>query len=156
MDERRTSKRWRTADYSKDGKRCSGRYFGIYERTGDAFIGFLIDISSEGMMVLSKKAFQDGATLKLRIELPEEIRGSNQLMVEVKSVWCERDTNPEFYRIGFAFTFTFPHHMDVIELLFNRAAFGTDHLVVRLLSTRRRLRCHPFGASRAPGLHPGV
>lgn len=121
MEDRRISKRWCTADYSKDGKRCSGRYFGIYNRTGDAFVGFLIDISSEGMRVLSKKAFQEGTTLKLRIELPQEVKGSDQLMVEAKSVWCERDTNPEFNRVGFAFTFTFPHHMDVIELLFKES-----------------------------------
>jgi hypothetical protein len=58
------------------------------------------------------------ATLKMRIELPEEIKGSDQLIVEARSVWTERDTNPEFFRTGFAFTSTFPHHAEIIKLLF--------------------------------------
>ena len=118
MAERRNSKRWRTADYSKDKKKFTGRYFGIYNRSDDSFMGYLIDISAEGMMILSKGCFPEGTALKMRIELPEEIKGSDQLMVEARAVWCERDTNPEFNRIGFSFTFTFPHHAEIIRMLF--------------------------------------
>jgi c-di-GMP-binding flagellar brake protein YcgR len=118
MEDRRSAKRWRAVEYSKDGKRFSGRHFGVYRKDGDDFIGYLVDISSEGMMILSKKSFPEGETLKMRIEMPEEIKGSDQLMVEARSVWTERDTNPEFFRTGFAFTSTFPHHAEVIKLLF--------------------------------------
>jgi c-di-GMP-binding flagellar brake protein YcgR len=120
MDERRASKRWRTTDYSRSGKRCPGKYFGVYNQTGDEFIGYLIDISSEGMMILSKRSFPEGEILKVRVELPEEAQGSDQLMVEARCVWCERDTNPEFMHVGFSFTYTFPHHTEVIELLFKK------------------------------------
>ena len=118
MENRRSARRWHTAQYSKGGKKCTSKFFGVYNRPSDEFIGYLVDISSEGMMILSKKAFPEGDTLKLRIELPVEIKGSDQLIVEAKCVWCERDTNPEFNRLGFSFTYTFPHHAEVIGLLF--------------------------------------
>ena len=118
MSERRTSKRWKTSDYSREKKKYSGKFFSIHNGTDNEFVGYLIDISSEGMMILSKRVFPEGEALRLRINLPQEIKGSDELMVEARSVWCERDTNPEYHRIGFSFTFTFPHHNDVIELLF--------------------------------------
>ena len=118
MNERRASKRWKISDYSKEKKKCTGKYFGIHNRADNQFVGYLLDISSEGMMILSRTAFPEGEILRLRIDLPEEIKGSDELMVEARSVWCESDTNPEYHRIGFSFTFTFPHHNEVITLLF--------------------------------------
>lgn len=118
MDDRRSTKRWRTSDYAKDRKKYAGKFFGVYDRAGDEFIGYLADISSEGMMVLSKRAFPEGTTMKLRIELPEEIKGSDQLMAEARTVWCEKDIKSEYNRVGFSFTFTFPHHAEVLAMLF--------------------------------------
>ena len=118
MDDRRSSRRWHTADYANNRKKYAGKFFGVFNRAADEFIGQLADISSEGMMVLSKKAYPDGATMKLRIELPEEIKGSDQLMVEARTVWCERDSNPDYHRIGFSFTYAFPHPAEILTLLF--------------------------------------
>jgi c-di-GMP-binding flagellar brake protein YcgR len=118
MEERRKARRWRSADYSKDQKRCSGKYFGVYNRANNDFIGYLVDLSSEGMMILSKKTLTEGEVMKLRIELPEEIKGSDELMVEARNVWCEKDSNPEFHRLGFSFMTTFPHHAEIVDLLF--------------------------------------
>ena len=58
---------------------------------------------------------------KFRIELPEEIKGSDRLVIDARCVWCERDTSSEFYRAGFAFVSAFPHHEEVIQLLFARS-----------------------------------
>jgi hypothetical protein len=122
MKERRSSRRWRTADYNKAAKTGSGKHFAVYNRADDGFIGYLADISSEGIRVLSKKSFSEGTILKIRVELPEEIKGSDQLIIEAKNIWCEPDTNPEYNQIGFSFTYTFPHHAEVIDLLFKGKA----------------------------------
>lgn len=118
MEERRKTKRWRSVDYSKNGKRCSGKYFGVFDRSSGDFIGYLIDLSSEGMKVLSKRTVPEGEVMKLRIELPEEIKGSDELLVEARNVWCEKDAKPEFNRLGFSFATTFPYHAEIINLLF--------------------------------------
>jgi hypothetical protein len=118
MDDKRAGKRWRAVDYSMGRKKIPGKKFGVYDRTSDDFVGYLEDISSEGMMILSPRALPEGTTLKLIIELPEEIKGSDRLIVEAKSVWIERDVDSDFNKIGFAFTLTFPHHNEIIELLF--------------------------------------
>ena len=119
MEERRKARRWRSADYSQNGKRCSGKYFGVYDRVSGDFIGYLIDLSSEGMKILSKRTVPAGEILKLRIELPEEIKGSDELLVEARNVWCDKDNRPEFNRLGFSFTSTFPYHTEIINLLFH-------------------------------------
>jgi len=124
MKERRSSKRWHTSGYSGD-KQSRNLNFSVYNRANDEFLGYLLDISSEGMMITGRGVINEGEVIRMRIELPAEIRGSDQLMVEARSVWCERDTNPEYNRIGFSFTFTFPHHAEIIELLFEGGEEGS-------------------------------
>ena len=120
MEERRKTERWRTADFAKDETKWVKGCFKVYDRITDKSIGYMVDISSEGMKILSRMFIQENTTHKVRIELPEEVKGSDQLTVDVRNVWCERDPGSEFYRSGFAFVSTFPHHEEIIKLLFER------------------------------------
>jgi len=135
MDERRSAKRWRTTEYAKNRKKYAGRFFSVYNRADEQFIGHLADISSEGMMILAKRIIPEGTNMKLRIELPEEIKGSDQMMVEARTVWHQRDTNPEYFRIGFSFTFTFPHHANILSLLFEDSEEVAEEMPVDISTT---------------------
>jgi len=120
MNNRRKSDRFRAADYAKSDTRYVKRYFKVLDRITDKSIGYMINVSSEGMMVLSKSFIRENNTYKLRIELPEEVKGSDHLIIDARSVWCERDPDSEFYRVGFSFITTFPHHEEIIQLIFTR------------------------------------
>ncbi len=120
MEEKRKTARWQTADYGKDETRWVKGYFRVYDRITDKSLGYMVDISSEGMKILSRIFIRENTTYQIRVELPEEVKGSDQLIVDVRSVWCERDPESEHYRAGFAFVSTFPHHEEIIRLLFER------------------------------------
>lgn len=120
MEEKRKTQRWRAADYATDETRWVKGCFKVYDRITDKSIGYMVDISSEGMKILSRIFVRENTIYKVRIELPEEVKGSDQLTIDVRCVWCERDPETELYRAGFAFVSTFPHHKEIIELLFER------------------------------------
>lgn len=119
MEEKRKNPRMQTADYGKDETRWVKGYFRVYDRITDKALGYMVDISSEGMKILSRLYIQENTTYRIRVELPEEVKGSDQLLVDVRSVWCERDPESERYLAGFAFVSTFPHHEEIIRLLFD-------------------------------------
>ncbi len=120
MDEKRKNPRMQTVDYAREGTRLVKGYFRVYDRITDRSLGYMIDISSEGMKITGRMFIRENDIYKIRVELPEEVKGSDQLIIDVRSVWCERDPETERYRAGFAFVSTFPHHEEIIRLLFDR------------------------------------
>ncbi len=120
MEEKRKTPRMQAVEYSQGEKRVVKGYFKVYDRITDKAMGYMVDISSEGMKLTSRAYIAENTTYRIRVELPEEVKGSDQLVVDVRSVWCERDPETERYRVGFAFVSTFPHHEAIIRLLFER------------------------------------
>ncbi|MEW6221389.1 MAG: PilZ domain-containing protein [Thermodesulfobacteriota bacterium] len=70
------------------------------DRTGQ-YLGHLVDITTKGIMLVSKDPIETGETRLLRMILPEEFAGRTHLVFEAKSVWSGKDINPDFYDTGF-------------------------------------------------------
>ncbi len=83
-------------------------YLRIFE--GDKFIGFLIDISKEGIMVMSETPLVENMTYKLKMKLPPTFEWKGK-KVEDRVVrfqadcrWSKHDeVDKEFYTSGLAF-----------------------------------------------------
>ena len=116
MEDRRSSHRWETSEYHQ--KKETGS-FRVIDITNNNSIGHLADISAEGMRIISDYSLEKDTVYKLRIDLPEEICGCDQLNVDAKNIWCRQDSKSKQYQSGFEFLSTFPHHAEVIELLFH-------------------------------------
>ncbi|MCP4022229.1 MAG: PilZ domain-containing protein [Desulfobacteraceae bacterium] len=72
------------------------------QRTG-SLLGYLADISSEGVMVLTSDAIELNKVFALTIDLREEFSMDCSLDFEAKSLWCEQDVNPDYMVAGFQF-----------------------------------------------------
>lgn len=118
MAEKRQKQRWEIADYYDGGKSSESAQFNVIDLNIDRPIGKLIDISSDGMKLQSDEKLEKGVIFKLKIDLPEEIKGSDQLIVDARSLWSEKIADREYFQTGFEFLSKFPHHDEIIELLF--------------------------------------
>lgn len=76
-------------------------YLRIFDRETNQLIGNLVDLSEEGLMIISDKACDLGETYKLRMILPEEIKGKSFIDIDAESVWCKPASNPIFHETGF-------------------------------------------------------
>ncbi len=90
MDERRTLKRQHIMFYSR-----------VFDRQTGAFMGYLGNLTESGTMIISEEALEADKVYNLRIDLPEDIYGQPILNLTARSVWCQRDIDPNFYNIGF-------------------------------------------------------
>jgi hypothetical protein len=52
-------------------------------------------------MLTSETPVKTNTIFPLRMVLPEEIKGREQITFDAKSLWCTKSVNPEFYDIGF-------------------------------------------------------
>jgi len=76
-------------------------YSRVFDRKTGVFLGYLGNLTPSGVMIICDTPLEVGGILPLRIDLPEDLYPVNVLNLVARSVWCERDIDPNFYTVGF-------------------------------------------------------
>ncbi len=118
MDEQRQNQRWKTAEYYQRRGSSNSKKFDVIDLNINQSIGHLIDLNSDGMRLQSEDALEKGVIFKLRIDLPKEIKGCDQLVVDARSLWSKKIDDQESYQTGFEFLSKLQSHNEIIRLLF--------------------------------------
>ena len=90
MEERRISKRRNLIFYLQ-----------VFDNATHELLGFAVDITHEGLMMLSNKAIITEKTFELRMSLPEQLSDKSELIFEAQSIWCKQDVNTDYFDTGF-------------------------------------------------------
>ena len=80
-------------------------YLRVFDRNTDKIIGHLVDITTEGLMLISEGPLETDAIFELRMDLPSEIEGVRKMDCLAHSRWCRKDDNPDFFNTGFSYSF---------------------------------------------------
>ena len=75
-----------------------------YDNATGEFIGRVVDITADGVMMVTHDLHTIGREFQLRIILPVMVQHKTDVVVEGQVVWCEPDSNPEFCKIGLKFS----------------------------------------------------
>jgi hypothetical protein len=78
-------------------------FLSVIDHRSDTFIGRLININTKGMMVLSNKLIQPNSSFIVRIELPTAGGESRRIICKANCIWCQKESNTEFFACGFEF-----------------------------------------------------
>lgn len=76
-------------------------YLRVFDGQSSNILGHLVDISAQGIMLLSDDAIQVNQDYRLRMRLPTELKDRNEVIFTATSRWCKQDSNPDFFRVGF-------------------------------------------------------
>lgn len=79
-------------------------YLQVYNQVTDKPIGYIVNISTHGMMLVSRTQLLAHAVFGLQIRLPVPINGKKKIDFEALSHWCKPDVEPGCYDTGFSFT----------------------------------------------------
>lgn len=113
MEEKRTQKR-----------RSSIYYLEVFDVDTGKQLGRLVDITTEGLMLISEEPTPTNVPLKCRMVLPAEILGRTNIIFEATCKWCRKSVNPELYEAGYRSIIADPGDIDAIEMLIQRFAFN--------------------------------
>lgn len=80
-------------------------YLKVFDRGSNTMMGHLVDITEEGLMIVSENAFDEGKLVKMSMLLPREIEGKEQIEFDARSTWCHKDVNPSLFGTGFKFEY---------------------------------------------------
>ncbi|MCP4293644.1 MAG: PilZ domain-containing protein [bacterium] len=75
----------------------------VIDQVSGKVVGRVVDITADGLMLISKKALDPGNIFQLRIILPRMMDGKVDIPVEAEAVWSKQDKNPSYFQTGFRF-----------------------------------------------------
>lgn len=96
-----------TKNNSSDDKRIIQRhqlplYLQVFNRVTGRPLGYIVNISSQGMMLVSQAQLMTHAVFQLSIHVPDKT-SLKKIEFEALSLWSRSDVTPGYYDTGFSF-----------------------------------------------------
>ncbi len=86
----------------RKGKRSnSGYYLEVFEEETKNFVGRLINITKDGIMLESHEPIEIKKGYRLCMELPNSFVRKPKIILDAKSIWCRKEGDFEKYKAGF-------------------------------------------------------
>jgi hypothetical protein len=76
----------------------------VFDADSGEPVGSMVDITPEGMMLISHRPVEVNTVRHLAVELPSEILGSKRVVLTAQTRWCRHDINPDVFNTGLQFT----------------------------------------------------
>lgn len=73
----------------------------VLDTINGGVFGELVNVTTEGLMVMTDREIETQAIFQLSLQLPEAIKGSDQIIVGADCLWCRRAENFYRYWAGF-------------------------------------------------------
>ncbi len=76
----------------------------VYKQNTGKLIGYLSDLTLEGLMVISKENLEVNEDLEIYLDLPEMILSKEPVLkINARVIWIQPDIDPRLNNIGFQF-----------------------------------------------------
>lgn len=98
-------------------------YLRVFDGNTNILVGHMVDITQEGIRLISEHPVDIDKICTLKMVLPSEILGRKQLQFEALCVRCQKDINPDFYDIAFQLLKVSRNHLLIIEQLVDDLGF---------------------------------
>ncbi|MCU7958890.1 MAG: PilZ domain-containing protein [gamma proteobacterium symbiont of Bathyaustriella thionipta] len=88
--ENRTLERWRLIYYLR-----------VFDQADGSLLGHVVDISRDGLMLISNHQLRENQEYSIRMEVPVDSGEAESIEMNARSIWSKTDINPDFYDTGF-------------------------------------------------------
>lgn len=76
-------------------------YLRVFDGMNSNIFGHLIDISEEGVLLMTDEPVERNEDHQLHIRLPPTIRDRDEFVFNVTSRWCKKEAEADRYLVGF-------------------------------------------------------
>ena len=89
------------AERRRRNRKSTFHYTQVLDRDSGKQIGRLVNITTEGMMLITTLPLATGTKLPIRMVLPRMVNDVDELEFNAEVRWCKPDANPNYHAIGF-------------------------------------------------------
>ena len=76
-------------------------YLRVWDVNSGEMLGHIVDLNTEGLMLISEKPIETGKTFELEMRWKNSEGESEQIRFDAQSRWSNNDVNDDFYDTGF-------------------------------------------------------
>jgi len=98
-------------------------YLHVLERASGRLVGYLVDISTDGILIMTENPIEPGTTLEFKILLESELSAKQYLYFDARAVRCEKSINGTNYDIGCQLLNLAPEDFSEIEAIIDELGF---------------------------------
>ncbi len=98
-------------------------YLRIFDSESGKNVGHLVDITVQGIMMISEEHVPAGKNYNYKMKLPGIVQGSEEIEFNAHCLWCKKDINPDFYVSGYKIDALTPKETKTITSLINSYGF---------------------------------
>jgi hypothetical protein len=97
----------------------------VYDLIHKTLLGYVGDLTPQGVMVIGEKQMEIDKHLTLGIEFPEGLPEVpvRRVVIPARVAWCRNDDSPKYFNIGFEFTDVSPENTRIVEAILERYQF---------------------------------
>lgn len=99
-------------------------YLEVFDQDTGKLLGRMVDMTTEGFMLIHEASLPVDAVFNCRMALPAELLGRTEIFFEGACRWCRRAVNGDLYEAGFRLEKVDPDDVEVIEMLIRHFAFN--------------------------------
>ena len=89
----------------------------VFNSVTDKPIGFLGNVSEDGLMLISRLPMMIGADFDLRLKIPASDGCMQVIDLQACCLWCHEDTTPHHYDAGFSLQRAPPEYGQLVSAL---------------------------------------
>ena len=98
-------------------------YLRIFDTKSGKIVGHLVDITVQGIMMISEEPVATGKDYSYKMKLPGIIHGRDEIEFSAHCLWCKKDINPDFYVSGYSIKTVSSQDLKTIVSLINAYGF---------------------------------
>jgi hypothetical protein len=99
-------------------------YLSVEDTDTGRLLGHLVDVTADGIMLMSLEPIPTGQLFRLRMTIPPGADGTRQTIeFQARSVRSGKDVNPDFFDTGFHLVDLTPAQLGLIETLIDDHGF---------------------------------
>ena len=104
-------------------------YLRVFDNLTGDLLGHLVDLTVEGLMLVSEEPIKTKKHYELRMVLPKEIHNQTTVTFEAESLWNKKDINPSFYVTGFRIKSLSPDVTSILDYVISMFGFPEDQQI---------------------------
>ncbi|MGX1176615.1 hypothetical protein AB7M32_005340 [Pseudomonas sp. R151218B TE3479] len=89
----------------------------VFNGINDKPIGFLGNVSENGLMLISQLPLMIGADFDLHLKIPADEGPQQNVKLKARCLWCQEDVTPMHFDAGFSVTWAPPEYGQLVNAL---------------------------------------
>lgn len=106
-------------DFRKKHRGSTNNYFLVFEVESGDIIGRLLNLTDDGLMLLSEEPVEASKKFECRMILPGMIEGCKEIYFKIESRWCNKNKRANWYETGYKINNKTDTCQKVLEILAN-------------------------------------